>query len=73
MTSLLVKDVNLRVNVGKEKGENINTEIGIAQGDYLRWVLFIFYLAKSMDTESIVTDLSRKNSYFEKAPSMLIT
>ena len=46
MMSLLIKDVNLRVKVGSEKGENIKTEIGIAQGDCLSAILFIFYLAR---------------------------
>ena len=68
MMSLLIKDVNLRVKVGKEKGENIKTEIGIAQGDCLSAVLFIFYLARSMNTENAATDPSRKNNYFEINP-----
>ena len=68
MMSLLIKDVNLRVKVGKEKGENIKIEIGIAQGDCLSAVLFIFYLARSMDTENAATDLPRENSYFEISP-----
>ena len=68
MMSLLVKDVTLRVKVGKEKGENIKTEIGIAQGDCLSTVLIIFYLARSMNTENAATDPSRKNNYFEINP-----
>ena len=68
MMSLLVKDVNLPVKMGREKGEKIKREIGIAQDDCLSAVLFIFYLAKSMDTENIVTDPSRSNSYFEISP-----
>ena len=44
MMSLLIKDVDLRVKVGKEIGENIKTEIGIAQGYCLSAALFIFYL-----------------------------
>eukprot|EP00795_Rhopilema_esculentum_P001915 gene1915-biopygen10441 len=65
---LLVKDVNLRVKVGKEKGENIKTEIGIAPGDCLSAVLFIFYLARSRNTENAAADPSRKNNYFEINP-----
>ena len=65
--SLLVTDVNLWVKVVKEKGENIKTEIGIAQGHSLSAVLFIFYLARSMDTEK-VTDPSKKKIYFEINP-----
>ena len=56
MMPLLVKDVNLPVKVGKEKGENIKTEKGIAQGDCLSAVLFIFYLARSMNTENAATN-----------------
>ena len=68
MMSLLIKDVNLRVKVGKEKGENIKTEIGIAQGDCLSAVLFIFYLDRSMNTENAATDPSRRNNYLEIHP-----
>ena len=68
MMALLIKDVNLRVKVGKEKGEKIKTEIGIAQGDCLSAVLFIFYLARSMNTENAATDPSRKKNYFEINP-----
>ena len=66
--SLLVTDVNLRVKVVKEKGENIKTEIGIAQGHSLSAVLFIFYLARSMDTKKATTHPSKKNIYFEINP-----
>ena len=45
---ILVKDVNLRVKVGQEKSENIKTEVGIAQGDCLSAVIFIFHLATSI-------------------------
>ena len=64
MMSLL----NLRVRVGKEKDESIKIEIGIAQGDCLSAVLFIFYLARSMDIENAERKPSRKNSYFEISP-----
>ena len=65
---LLVKDVRLRFEVRKEEGENIKTKIGIAQGDCLSAVLFIFYLARSMDTENEATDPYKKNSHFEISP-----
>ena len=68
MMSLLIKDVNLRIKVGKEKGESIKIEIGIVQGHCLSAILFIFYLARSMNTEKAATDPSRKNSYFEINP-----
>ena len=48
MMAVLISDVVLTVKVGKELGEQIKTEVGIAQGDCLSAVLFIFYLAKSL-------------------------
>ena len=47
MMAILISDVVLTVKVGKELGEQFKTEVGIAQGDCLSAVLFIFYLAKS--------------------------
>ena len=47
-TYSIISDVVLTVKVGKELGVQIKTEVGIAQGDCLSAVLFIFYLAKSM-------------------------
>ena len=48
MMAVLINDVVLTVKVGKELGEKIKTEVGIAQGDCLSAVLFIFCLAKSL-------------------------
>ena len=48
MMAVLISDVILTVKVGKELGEQIQTEVGITQGDCLSAVLFIFYLAKSL-------------------------
>ena len=48
MMAVLTSDVVLTVKVGKELGEQIKTEVGIAQGDCLSAVLFIFNLAKSL-------------------------
>ena len=48
MMTVLISDVVLTVEVGKELGEHIKTEVGIARGDCLSAVLFIFYLAKSL-------------------------
>ena len=48
MMAILNSDVVLTVKVGKELGEQFKTEVGIAQGDCLSAVLFIFYLAKSL-------------------------
>ena len=44
--AVLIGDVVLTVNVGKVLGEHAKTVVGIAQGDSLSAVLFIFYLAK---------------------------
>ena len=48
MMTVLISDVVLTVKVGTELGEQIKMEVGIAQGDCLSAVLFIFYLAKSL-------------------------
>ena len=45
MLYLLIADVELFVRMGKEMGESILTNIGVAQGDCLSALLFIFYLA----------------------------
>ena len=47
MMAVLISDVVLTVKVGMELGRQIKMEVGIAQGDCLSAVLFIFYLAKS--------------------------
>ena len=46
--AVLISDVAVTVKVGKELGEQIEKEVGIAQSDCLSAVLFIFYLAKSL-------------------------
>ena len=48
MMAVLISDVVLTVKLGKELGEQLKTEVGIAQGDCLSAVLYIFYLAKSL-------------------------
>ena len=52
MMAILISDVVLTVKVGKELGEQIKTEVGIAKGDCLSDLLYIFYLAKSLTTEN---------------------
>ena len=42
---LILIDVTLNVKVGNTVGEDLKTEIGIAQGDCLSALLFIVYLA----------------------------
>ena len=48
MMKILVKDVTLRVKIGKTIGEAIKTNIGILQGDSLSPILFILYLAEAL-------------------------
>ena len=45
MMHLLITDVKLMVRIGKMLGVPIDTNIGVAQGDCLSALLFIFYLA----------------------------
>ena len=45
MLHLLITDVKLMVRIGKTLGVAIDTNIGVAQGDCLSALLFIFYLA----------------------------
>ena len=45
---LLITDVVLNVRLGTKTGEEIQTNIGVAQGDCLSALLFIFYLAHIM-------------------------
>ena len=46
---LLISDAVPTVKVGKELGEQMKTVVGIAKCDCLSAVLFIFYLAKSLN------------------------
>ncbi len=56
MMSIFIKDVKVNIKVGKNIGEEIETEIGIAQGDCLSTVLFIYFLAKSINPTPPDTD-----------------
>ena len=51
MLSILILDVRLKVKVGDQEGEEIITEVGIAQGDCLSAILFILYLAITLNGE----------------------
>ena len=42
LLNILINDVIYKVRINEETGEDIKTEIGIAQGDCLSAVLFIF-------------------------------
>ncbi len=48
--------MKLKVKVGKNTGKEIKTEVGSAKGDYLSAVLFIYYLARSIDPTIPDTD-----------------
>ena len=49
MIYLLINKVKLKVRVGRSLGEKILTKIGVAQGDCLSILLFIFYLVQFVD------------------------
>ena len=51
MLSILILDVRLKVRVGDQEGEEIITEVGITQGDCLSAILFILYLAITLNGE----------------------
>ena len=48
MMHILINDVILNVRLGDKTGSNINTFIGICQGDCLSALLFIIYLASAI-------------------------
>ena len=48
MMKNLVENVKLRVRIGKSLGKEINTNIGIPQGDCLSLILFVLYLAEAL-------------------------
>ena len=49
LMSILIKDVRLKVKVANNTGAQILTEVGIAQGDCLSAILFILYLARTIN------------------------
>ena len=57
MMHLLITDVKLMVRIGKTLGVPIDTNIGVAQGDCLSALLFIFYLAHVIGPISSETNI----------------
>ena len=45
---ILIEKGNIKARVGKDLGQNIETNIGIVQGDFLSAVFVIFYLAEAI-------------------------
>ena len=68
--AVLISDVVLTVKVGKELGEQIKTEVGLAQGDCLSAVLFIFYLAKALTPNRECT--GHNYAYVEQCGNILL-
>ncbi len=68
MMSILIKEVKLKVKVGKHTGEEIETNVEIVQGDCLSAVLFIYYLAKSLNPPSNQDDHSYSRAETPIAP-----
>ena len=48
MMHILTNDITLNVRLGDKTGRNINTSVGICQGDCLSALLFIIYLASAI-------------------------
>ena len=61
MMHLLITDVKLMVRIGKTLGVPIDTNIGVAQGDCLSALLFIFYLAHVIGP--ISSETNREDHY----------
>ncbi len=80
LLQILITDVTLRIKIGKELGPEFTTKKGIAQGDCLSAVLFIYYLAKTLNPdkqldhnytrkpELTCTDELKDHNYYVKTP-----
>ena len=63
MIYILIHGIKLNVKIGQNKGETINTNVGITQGDCLSALLFIFYLGnvlKPIEEQTIREDNSNQ-------------
>ena len=74
MLSILILDVRLKVRVGDCEGEEIITEVGIAQGDCSSAILFILYLAITLEREEpVVTPIEHHDHSYYKPVKNYIT
>ena len=74
MLSILILDVRLKVRVGDCEGEEIITEVGIAQGDCSSAILFILYLAITLEREEpVVTPTEHHDHNYYKPVKNYIT
>ena len=74
MMSILILDVRLKVRVGDCEGEEIITEVGIAQGDCSSAILFILYLAITLEREEpVVTPIEHHDHNYYKPVNNYIT
>ena len=46
----MIKDVKIKVRVKKEESNFFTTNVGVCQGDCLSAIMFIYYLAKAMES-----------------------
>ena len=73
MMKILIEDVSLKVRIGKSIGNEINTNIGVPQGDCLIPILFIVYLAEALKpTRSIATPPNVEDHCYSRFSTRLL-